>query len=476
MSKSSERRARKLSNQYESARLRFANGNATKRDLDMLARMQDEARGVNGYTGESRRSSSPGVTVTAKPNGQSSSSSLFHKGDSNPYSFRVTQPKDEHVFVCADSKEITDKCPLNPKVPYVLVPVLMWQTFLKLAKDINTEWIALLKGKLTSDDKGEPVYLIESYYHPPQTAGGAHVDIPTGVMPKPGTIGAIHSHVGMGVFFSGTDIAHSNWPVEIVINNKAEYKAVSRLQLKCGEYAKYDATVYTDGVMPKSKATEALETAFQQGSMLEQGRVKPHVPGQSTPPQGNGQVTPATVTDIVPATPTHGTGIIGDSPSSPANNPNNSRICVCGHSFGDHYRTPYAKENFPTGIAAGMCLEEICNCSMFKEKESSIIDLTKPLTELERQAIIDSDSREMEKDDPTVQLEFPIGLISEGDDTKAEETCEVCEGDKYVTEELHRHGAKVMVTRLCPACNGDGLSQLGKVRLAEMADSMNRRD
>jgi len=463
MSKSSERKLRKANNQYNAALLRFANGKATVRDMDMIERMRREANGANGYTGESRSSNHTlGVTVTARPNGHS------HKDNSNPYSFRVVNPKDEHVFVCAENKEITDKCPLNPKVPYVLVPVLMWQTFLKLAKDINTEWIALLKGKLTVDDKNEPVYLIESYYHPPQTAGGAHVDIPTGVTPKAGTIGAIHSHVGMGVFFSGTDIAHSNWPVEIVINNRAEYKAVSRLKLKCGEYAKYDATVYTDGVMPKSKATEALELAFQQGSMLEQGRVKAHTPNLnvSTPPQDNTKGIQPTQTDTSqPTTTTQTTGSTGEDGR-------NSKMCKCGHTFGDHYRTDYQKSNFPKGNLAGMCLDDNCQCQSFWEAPGITSTEARVLTELERIA-------ESAKGNEPKQLTFPSGegiitsqVSDDPDDTLSEETCEVCEGDKYVTELMYRTGAKVSVTRICPACGGDGLSQLGKVRLAEMADSM----
>jgi hypothetical protein len=449
MSKSNERKLRKLRNQYESARLRFANGNATPRDMDMLARLQAEANGVNGYTGETRTSSS-------RTNGS---------GNPNPYAFRVTQPKDEHVFVCAENNEITGECPLKPAIPYILVPAAMWANFLTLADKFKTEWIALLKGKLGKDDKNEPVYIIDSFYFPPQTAGGTHVDIPTGVEPKPGTIGAIHSHVGMAVFFSGTDIAHSNWPVEIVINNRKEYKAVSRHQLKCGEFAKNETKVYLDGVIAE-KETKALELAFQQGSALEKGLATPH---RSQPlPQPQESQTTAIVPTKETTQRTGTTGVI----DSPASNPNNSRICICGHSFGDHYRTDIQKTNFPAGILAGMCLDDICSCTVFREKIGEVIDLTsKPLTELERQAIIDADSKELEKGDPTHQLEFPLGLSVE-EDPKSEETCEVCEGEKYVTEE----SGPRKITRICMACGGDGLSQLGKVRLAEMKTSMERMD
>src|SRR5205814_10442916 len=130
---------------------------------------------------------------------------------------------------------------LNPPVPDILIPITMWECFLSCCKEYDTEWIALLKGKLDKDNEGKDAYKIESFYFPPQVASGAHVDVPTGVRPKPGTIGAIHSHVDMGVFWSGTDTDHSNWPVEIVINRRENYEALSRYQLKCGEWAKGQA-------------------------------------------------------------------------------------------------------------------------------------------------------------------------------------------------------------------------------------------
>lgn len=495
MSKSSERKARKLANQYEAARLRFANGNATRRDIDMLERMRRENNGVNGYTGESR-SSNPTVS---KPNGKDNNGA-------NPFAFRVVNPKDEHVFVCTENNEITGECPLKPAIPYILIPAAMWANFMSLAKKFKTEWMALLKGDLTLDDEKKPVYLVKAFYFPPQTATGTSVDIPTGVTPKPGTIGAIHSHVGMGVFFSGTDLAHSNWPIEIVINNKEEYKAVARHQLKCGEYAKNDTKVYLDGILAE-RETKALELAFQQGVALEKGLATPNR-GQSTPPQVPTQPTAGqpTQTAIVPMTQTQRTGTTGESSYGQAN-PNNSRMCKCGHTFGDHYRTDLQKTNFPDGIMAGMCLDDICKCQRFDEQEQickcghssishgsysnntvcyakdchcrkfelpPVIDLTKPLTELERQAIIEADSAEL-ANDPTVQLEFP-GMEDSPDDPKAEETCVECEGTKYVDEVVWRSGAKVTVTRICPACGGDGLSELGKLRLAEMKTSMERMD
>jgi hypothetical protein len=75
-------------------------------------------------------------------------------------------------------------------------------------------------------------------YFPPQTASGSHVDVPADVQPRQGVIGAVHSHVAMNVFFSGTDLSHSNWDVEIVVNRRAEFKMMTRFKLGCGRWAK----------------------------------------------------------------------------------------------------------------------------------------------------------------------------------------------------------------------------------------------
>src|SRR5256886_12853323 len=182
------------------------NGQLTPSDVSFLARVRREQQGKDGYTGTVKG------TTSAK-----GSSGSFHTGGSTynqrgQYQFSVAPPKEDGVFHCEEVNEVTDECPLKPTVPSILIDAQMWNCLMAATKEYDTEWIALLIGRLDKDSKNEPAYVIERFYFPPQTASGTHVDVPTGVKPKVGTIGAIHSHVGMGVFFSSTDKDHSNWP------------------------------------------------------------------------------------------------------------------------------------------------------------------------------------------------------------------------------------------------------------------------
>jgi len=172
----------------------------------------------------------------------------------------------ETVFYCEESKEITEKCPIMT-VPRIYIPEAMWDIFCRLCKKISTEWIALLKGRFVEASGNEKAYYeVTGYYFPPQTASGAHVEVPTSFVPKPGTIGAIHSHVRMNAFFSATDKAHSNWPIEIVLNAYEKYEAICRHKLKCGEWAKSDCDVYLsekDNI--PSSVEKAITIAFESG-------------------------------------------------------------------------------------------------------------------------------------------------------------------------------------------------------------------
>lgn len=281
----------------ESARaLRIANGRASVRDLPFAERMQAEARGRNGYTGETR--GSRGSFSTHQGDGMGYYQNgvwRSYGGDDSGYGYQggyqsskkdentfTTEPApDTEVFHCEESNEIIGICPIAT-TPTILVPSLTWDHWMKLADRIATEWIAHLIGHIGANSKGEPAYIIERYYFPPQTASGAHVEVPTGYSPRAGVIGAVHSHVRMGVFFSATDIKHSNWPVEIVINAKREFEAVVRHPLKCGIFAKNKAEVFLTGENMPEGVIKALDTAFDQGKALEEQR---RVPRQPEPTQ-----------------------------------------------------------------------------------------------------------------------------------------------------------------------------------------------
>src|SRR5947207_4589998 len=235
----------------EGVRDRAANGRSTPQDVDFVTRMTRERQGLDGYSGKPKVGTSSIVKGSAGsfPTQGPSHPSQSQRGMDGRFSrqtgftFTTASPKEDGVFRCEDTGEVTGTCPLNPNVPDILIDAQMWNCLMDCTREYDTEWIALLIGKLDKNSKGEPAYVIDKFYFPPQTASGTHVDVPTGVKPKPGTIGAIHSHVNMGVFFSATDKDHSNWPVEIVINRKEEYEAVAKYKLKCGEWAKTKATV-----------------------------------------------------------------------------------------------------------------------------------------------------------------------------------------------------------------------------------------
>lgn len=182
--------------------------------------------------------------------------------------------EDETVFRCG-SDDITAKCPIA-QVPDVYIPEPMWHQFIQMAKGFKVEWLAYLQGKLEkvpgeNGANAQDQFTVSKVYFPPQTATGAHVDVDEGFQAYPGTIAAIHSHVDMGVFWSGEDSGHSNWPVEIVINSKGDYKCLVRHKLDCGKWAKADATVYLTGLV-QSQYQKALDDAFTKGERLKRAR------------------------------------------------------------------------------------------------------------------------------------------------------------------------------------------------------------
>lgn len=291
---------------------RGSNGRATLQDVDFVTRMRREGKGMDGYSGD-RRGNGNGYREGYGYNGHDNGYSWvdqqrdYHnrKGTSvsNVSSHLLPLAKDEGIF-CVESNEVTGSCPLNPKVPEILVDAKTWGSWLKATEAFNTEWIALLFGKEGFTSTGSPCYIIEDYYFPPQTATGTHVDVPTGVVPKPGVIGAIHSHVGMNVFFSATDKAHSNWPVEIVINRKHDYEAVARYKLKCGEWAKGGAKVFLTGSSLDLSVKDALDKAFKLGEVMEKEvrakvAIVPVVTSTSTTSTPTSTPTPTSTTDKV---------------------------------------------------------------------------------------------------------------------------------------------------------------------------------
>lgn len=171
-------------------------------------------------------------------------------------------------------------CSRAPKSRAWIDPQL-WYAMIDLCGSCKNEWL----GYLIGEQKDDGLHLAELYF-PPQTAGGAHVHAETqgDFQAKPGTVAAIHSHVSMQAFFSEVDLKHANWPLEIVLNSRGEYKASMRVTLPCGESMRKDATVVlsTDGRSETIAAS--LEEAFKVGKEREDVR-KP-APSTYTPYTG----------------------------------------------------------------------------------------------------------------------------------------------------------------------------------------------
>lgn len=169
-----------------------------------------------------------------------------------------TTPKVNHDWVCPI--EDVKGCPVM-KEPVVEVPVEMYRAWTELANQFSTEWMAYLIGEMDqSTGRGK----ITEMYFPPQSASGAHVEMPDEAFRvRPGTVAAVHSHVKMEAFFSSTDRDHANWPIEIVINARGESQMAMRVKLECGRYSRVDGKVMLTGLNEYQGYIDQLKAAMK---------------------------------------------------------------------------------------------------------------------------------------------------------------------------------------------------------------------
>lgn len=235
-----------------------------------------------------------------------------------PAGFKVGH---DGTVYCTDSQahgEITDgRCPdtVEAAVPAIHTTLSLFRKWIDLTLVYDTEWIALLTGK---QDEQTGVYTIEDMYFPPQTATPGSVDVAEEFTPRAGTVGAVHSHVNMAVFFSSVDLAHSNWPVEIVVNRYGEYKAAVRHKLGCGRYAKSLTRLLSLPSVDDAK-TE-LDAAFQSGAAFREERRKlnPAAPHPDAP-SGYKMLAPAPAPYGTVSFYDQQTGVWGSRPYTPTN-------------------------------------------------------------------------------------------------------------------------------------------------------------
>lgn len=165
--------------------------------------------------------------------------------------------KTDDIFTCDGDPDhaLVKGCPITPSAPKVNIPILMFRQWVFLAEQFDTEWIAYLKGRLLEDGN----YSITAFYFPKQIANGAHVDVAEDAVIEEGTIGSVHSHVGMSAFFSGEDEKHFNHDVELVVNRDGNICANVRIKLQCGRDARKDTTVMLTGCDQELGLVDALK-------------------------------------------------------------------------------------------------------------------------------------------------------------------------------------------------------------------------
>lgn len=148
----------------------------------------------------------------------------------------TTKPAQTDDWEC--SPDISG-CPLITKEmrPRIDIPYEMWEKWRKWARGIKTEWLAYLIGEPIARSAENPLggWTLTDLWIPKQRVTSTHVSVDETCLRnlKPGTIGDVHSHVGMSVFFSAEDQKHFNHEVHLVINNKDEIDSSIRIKLDC---------------------------------------------------------------------------------------------------------------------------------------------------------------------------------------------------------------------------------------------------
>lgn len=177
-----------------------------------------------------------------------------------------TEAEKDEAFVGESNCDVKG-CPVAPdgKVR-VEVPWALYQQWVWLAKTYDVEWIAYLKGACV---KGVWKIAEEGMYFPKQTATGTHVEAEDNSVEGEGIVAAVHSHVGMGAFFSGEDEKHFNHGVEFVVNNKGDIEAMVRVKLECGRYQRAKGKVMLMG----ADSVLSLEAALDKQLTIEKATV-----------------------------------------------------------------------------------------------------------------------------------------------------------------------------------------------------------
>lgn len=132
-------------------------------------------------------------------------------------------------------------CPhVKRETPQIVVPYELWDKIMGLTREIDTEWMGYLgASKLQTGE-----WKITGITVPRQEVSLASFK-PIDTIPAEGVV---HSHVDMTCSFSDTDDAYinSNHDFSIVVNKRAESKAVVRIKLPCGALTVVEAELFVE--------------------------------------------------------------------------------------------------------------------------------------------------------------------------------------------------------------------------------------
>lgn len=115
------------------------------------------------------------------------------------------------------------------------------------------EWLGYLLGT-----KQDDLYFVDNLYVPKQTVKLATVEVEERYT-APNILGTVHSHHGMGAFFSGPDKdMAANHDITVVTSGR-ETKAKARVVVPCGRYTLMDAEYIVDHPTPRGVKQFAQE-------------------------------------------------------------------------------------------------------------------------------------------------------------------------------------------------------------------------
>lgn len=150
----------------------------------------------------------------------------------------VPVARQEEIWECeVDIVKHCSKVPDNVTVK--ISPLVRKKITFLMKKFQGIEWLAYLIG---TD------LVVSDLFIPNQTVASASVNVDADTpLPMVPMIGVIHSHHGMGAFFSGTDDAYinGNHNISIVVSN-TEMKAQVRMKTPCGALRTLPANVAID--------------------------------------------------------------------------------------------------------------------------------------------------------------------------------------------------------------------------------------